>query len=109
MSVWRTKQRDFERIANETGLTFKELEQLGLTGESYRIATAEYINPSPLEYGDALSAAINFLTTKLDRAEQAKRRAEFDEKRFANQEKIKALIEAENNQPKPFVITYNQQ
>ena len=91
MSAWRTKQRDFERIANETGLTFKELEQLGLTGESYRIATAEYINPSPLEYGVALNTAINFLTAKLDESARAKRRSEFDRERFANQEKIKLL------------------
>jgi uncharacterized coiled-coil DUF342 family protein len=109
MSAWRGKQKDFERIANETGLTFKELEQLGLTGESYRIATAEYINSSPLEYGVALNTAINFLTTKLDSAARAKRSSEFDRERFANQEKIKLQIEAENNKPKPLVVTYDQQ
>ncbi len=109
MSAWRTRQRDFERIANETGLTFKELEELGLNQESYRIATANHINPTPLEYGDAVNAAVNVLTAKLDRAAQAKRRSEFDRERFANQEKIKAQIEAENNKPKPLVVTYEQQ
>ena len=109
MSAWRGKQRDFGRIANETGLTFKELEQLGLNQESYRIATAEYINPTPLEYGVALNTAINFLTARLDESARTKRRAEFDRERFANQEKIKAQIEAENNKPKPLVVTYDQQ
>jgi DNA repair exonuclease SbcCD ATPase subunit len=109
MSAWRGKQRDFGRIANETGLTFQELEQLGLTAESYKAATAEYINPTPLEYGAALSAAVSVLTAKLDRAAQAKDKAEFNEQRAANQEKIKAQIEAENNKPKPFVVTYAQQ
>ncbi len=109
MLAWRGKQKDFGRIAGETGLTFQELEELGLTGESYRIATAEYINPSPLEYGVALNTAINFLTAKLDESARAKRTAEFDRERFANQEKIKAQIEAENNKPKPLVVTYDQQ
>jgi uncharacterized phage infection (PIP) family protein YhgE len=109
MLAWRGKQKDFGRIAGETGLTFQELEELGLTGESYRIATAEYINPSPLEYGVALNTAINFLTAKLDESARAKRRSEFDRERFANQEKIKAQIEAENNKPKPLVVTYDQQ
>lgn len=84
MATWRNKQRDFGRIASETGLSFKELEGLGLQAESYKAATAEYINPAPLEYGDALNLAINFLATKLDRAVQAKRKAEFDKKRLAN-------------------------
>ena len=106
--AWRNKQKDFGRIENETGLTFKELEELGLTTESYKAATAEYINPSPLEYGDAVSAAVNVLTAKLDRAAQAKDKAEFNETRAANQEKIKAQIESENNKPTPFAITYNQ-
>jgi acyl carrier protein phosphodiesterase len=109
MLAWRGRQKDFERIANETGLTFKELEQLGLTAESYRIATANHINPTPLEYGVALNTAINFLTTKLDESARAKKRAEFDRERFANQEKIKVQIEAENNKPKPLVVTYDQQ
>lgn len=107
--AWRNKQKDFGRIADQTQLNFKELEELGLTTESYQAATAEYINPSPLEYGDAVSAAVNVLTAKSVRAEQAKSRAEFDEKRAANQERIKAQIEAENNKPKPFVVTYDQQ
>lgn len=106
--AWRTKQKDFGRIEKETGLSFKELEQLGLTVESYKAATAEYINLSPIEYGDALNAAINFLTAKIDRAAQAERKAEFNEKRFANQERIKAQIEAENNKSKPFAVTYSQ-
>ncbi len=109
MSAWRGKQKDFGRIANETGLTFKELEQLGLNQESYKAATAEYINPTPLEYGAALNTAVNFLTAKLDSAARAKRSSEFDRERFANQEKIKLQIEAENNKPKPLVVTYDQQ
>ena len=109
MSAWRGKQKDFGRIANETGLTFKELEELGLTAESYKAATAEYINPTPLEYGVALNTAINFLTARLDESARTKRRAEFDRERFANQEKIKAQIEAENNKPKPLVVTYHEQ
>jgi hypothetical protein len=109
MSAWRGKQRDFGRIANETGLTFQELERLGLTAESYKVATAEYINPPQLEYADALSTAVNILTTKLDRAAQAKRTAEFDEQRAAIQERIKAQTEAENNKPKPLMMTFEQQ
>ena len=108
-AAWRNKQKDFRGIASETGLTFKELEELGLTTESYKAATAEHINPSPLEYGDAVSAAVNVLTAKLDRAAQAKDKAEFDEKRAANQERIKAQIEEENSKPKPFVVTYDRQ
>ncbi len=107
--AWRNKQKDFGRIENETGLTFKELEELGLTTESYKAATAEHINPSPLEYGDAVSAAVNVLTAKLDRAAQAKSRADFDAIRATNQESIKAQIEAENNKTKPFAVTYDRQ
>lgn len=109
MTAWRGKQKDFGRIAKETQLTFKELEELGLTTESYEAATAEYINPAPLEYGAAVEAAVNTSTTKLDRALQAGRRAAFSQERFANQERIKAQIDAENNKPKPFVVTYEQQ
>jgi uncharacterized phage infection (PIP) family protein YhgE len=109
MAAWRNKQRDFGRIEKETGLSFKELEQLGLTAESYKVATAEYINPAPLEYGDAVVAAVNILTAKSDRAAQAERAAKFDEQRAANRERIQAQIEAENNKPKPFVVTYDQQ
>ncbi len=109
MSAWRGKQRDFGRIASETQLTFNELEELGLTAESYKIATAEYINPVLLEYGAAVSAAVDTLTTKLDRAAQAERTAKFNEQRAANQEKIKAQIEAENNKPKPLLMTFSQQ
>jgi archaellum component FlaC len=109
MSAWRGKQRDFGRIENETQLTFQELEQLGLTAESYKVATAEYINPPQLEYADALGTAVNILIRKIDRAAQDERTAKFNEQRAANQEKIKAQIEAENNKPKPFVVTYDQQ
>jgi uncharacterized coiled-coil DUF342 family protein len=109
MSAWRGKQRDFGRIANETQLTFQELERLGLTAESYKVATAEYINPTPLEYADALGTAVNILIRKIDNAAAAERTAKFNEERAANQEKIKAQIEAENNKPKPFVVTYDQQ
>ncbi len=85
MSAWRGKQKDFERIANETGLTFKELEELGLNQESYRIATANHINPTPLEYGVALNTAINFLIAKLDESARAKRIAEFEARRAETQ------------------------
>jgi hypothetical protein len=90
MLAWRGKQKDFGRIAGENGLTFQELEELGLTGESYRIATAEYINPTPLEYGVALNTAINFLTAKLDGAAQDKRRAEFEAEQAETQAAQKA-------------------
>ncbi len=109
MSAWRGKQRDFGRIANETQLTFQELERLGLTAESYKAATAEHINPPQLEYAAALAAAVNILTTKLDRAAQTERTAKFNEERAANQEKIKVLIDAENNKPKPLLMTFEQQ
>jgi uncharacterized coiled-coil DUF342 family protein len=109
MAAWRNKQKDFKRIAGETELTFKELQELGLTAESYKAATAEYINPVSLEYGDVLQVALNLLSAKLDSAAQQKRKAEFDRERFANQQKIKAQIEAENNKPKPFAVTYDQQ
>jgi uncharacterized phage infection (PIP) family protein YhgE len=109
MSAWRGKQRDFGRIANETQLTFQELERLGLTAESYKVATAEYINPPQLEYGDALGAAVNILIRKIDRAAEAERTAKFNKERAANQEKIKVQIDAENNKPKPFVVTYDRQ
>ncbi|HXG84818.1 MAG TPA: hypothetical protein VNI84_12415 [Pyrinomonadaceae bacterium] len=107
MTAWRTKQKDFRRIASETELTFKELEELGLTTESYKAATAEHINPVPLEYGAVVEAAVNTLIIKLDGAWQAERRAAFDRGRAASQEKIKAQIEAENNKPKPLVVTYD--
>ncbi len=100
MAAWRGKQRDFGRIENETQLTFQELERLGLTAESYKVATAEYINPPQLEYADALSTAVNILTAKLDRAAQDERTAKFNEERAANQEKIKVQIEAESSKVK---------
>ncbi len=109
IAAWRNKQRDFGRIASETGLTIKELEGLGLRAESYKVATAEHINPPPIEYEVAVIAAVNLLSAKIYRAAQEKRTAEFNEKRFANQEKIKAQIEAERNQQKPLAITYSQQ
>jgi uncharacterized phage infection (PIP) family protein YhgE len=93
MSAWREKQRDFRRLSEETKLSFEELEQLGLQPESYKVATADFINPPPIEYGESLNAAINFLAAKLDRAAQAKTRAEFHEKR-ANQEKMNAQTNA---------------
>jgi uncharacterized coiled-coil DUF342 family protein len=109
MSAWRGKQRDFGRIANETQLTFQELERLGLTAESYKAATAEHINPPQLEYADALGAAVNILIRKIDRADEAERTAKFNKERAANQEKIKVQIDAENNKPKLLPMTFEQQ
>lgn len=100
MSAWRGKQRDFGRIANETQLTFQELERLGLTAESYKVATAEYINPPQLEYGAAVGVAVDILIRKIDRAAEAERTAKFNKERAANQEKIKVQIEAESSKVK---------
>ncbi len=107
--AWRNKQNEFGHIADETKLRFEELEQLGLSAENYKIATAKYINPAPLEYGAAVDAAVNTLTTKLDRTAQAERTAKLNKERAANREKIKAQIEAENNKPKPLLMTFEQQ
>jgi uncharacterized coiled-coil DUF342 family protein len=109
LKSYRGKQKEFGRIADQTQLTFKELEQLGLSPESHKIATSSYINYQPFEYGEVVALAENLLAGKLNKAAQAKDKAEFDETRAANQEKIKAQIEAENNKPKPFAVTYNQQ
>jgi hypothetical protein len=106
IKAWRNKQMDFKRIEKEIELTFQEL---GVQSQTYRAATAQYINPPPVEYDLAVTAAINFLIAKLDRAAQDKSKARFNEERLANQEKIKLQIEAENNKPKPFVVTYDQQ
>ncbi len=109
IAAYRDKQKEFERIAEQTELTFVELEQLGLSSESHKIATAHAVNYQPLEYGEVVAFAETLLAAKLDRAAQAKDKAEFDEKRFANQEKIKAQIDLENNKPKPVAVTYNHQ
>ncbi len=106
IKAWRNKQMDFKRIEKEIELTFQEL---GVQSQTYRAATAQYINPPPVEYDEAVTAAINFLIAKLDRAAQDKSRARFNEERLAKQEKIKAQIEAENKKPKPLVVTYDQQ
>jgi hypothetical protein len=40
---------------------------------------------------------------------QAERTAKLNKERAANREKIKAQIEAENNKPKPLLMTFEQQ
>ncbi len=87
MKAWRNKQADFKSIEKEIELTVQEL---GVGSETYRTATAAHINPTPLEYELSVTAAINQLFTKLDRAAQDKRRAEFEATRAETQAAQKA-------------------
>lgn len=75
---YRNKQREFERIGNQIQTGFKELEQIGLSAETFKIVTANYINYPPFEYGEAVAVAERLCAAKLDKAAQAKRTAEYN-------------------------------
>jgi hypothetical protein len=72
------------------------------------MAATTYFNHPPIEYGEVIAQAENLLAAKINRAAAAKRTAEYNAERAANQQKIKAQIEAENNKPKSLVVTYDQ-
>jgi hypothetical protein len=89
ISAYRNKQKEFEQISDQTQLTFKELEQIGLVAESYNIATSKYINYKSFEYGGVVVLAENLLSAKLNREAQSKERAEFNERRFKRQNEMR--------------------
>jgi uncharacterized coiled-coil protein SlyX len=107
--TYRKKQIEYRAIVGELKPTAAEIQESGLAQMTRTMAEATYFNHPPLEYGEAIHIAENQLAVKLNRAAQAKRTAEFNEERAANQQKIKAQIEAENNKPKPLAVTYDQQ
>jgi hypothetical protein len=108
LAAYRGKQNEFGRLADQTKLTFQELEQLGLSAESHQIAVTNYISYQPFEYGAVVALAERLLAEKINRAAQEKRTAEFDKIRAANKKKIKAQIEAESNKSESALITYSR-
>jgi len=69
-----TKQPTMESRQAEIALG-KELEQLGLTGKTLNLATTDYINYTPVKFGECIATAERIIAAEKYREEQAARQA----------------------------------
>lgn len=108
-TAYRNKQAEYQAINAQLEPPATNVE-IQLSDTARRLATATFFNhPHIGTFTEAVALAERLLAAKINDAARAKRQAEYNEKRAANQDKIKTQIDAENNKPKPFVVTYEQQ
>ncbi len=109
-TAYRNKQAEYQSIIRELKPTGAEIQESRLEQKTLTMAATSHINHPPMgTFTEAVALAENLLAAKLNRIAQAERTAKFNEERETNQQKIKAQIEAENNKPKPALITYSHQ
>jgi predicted nucleic acid-binding Zn-ribbon protein len=76
--AYRKKQIEYRAIVAELQPTDEEIAQCGLEQKTRTMAATTYFNHPPIEYGEAIQVTENILAAKLNKAAEAKRRAEFN-------------------------------
>jgi hypothetical protein len=76
--TYRKKQLEYRAIVAELQPTDEEIARCGLEQKARTMAATTYFNHPPLEYGEAIQITENILAAKLNKAAEAKRRAEFN-------------------------------